>query len=55
MGLTIDSCKQSDTTGNAGIKQEYMDTTVSPGDDFNEYANGVWLKESGSGYGKPMG
>ena len=46
LGLTIDSCKQSNTSGNAGIKQEYMDTTVSPGDNFNEYANGVWLKKN---------
>ncbi len=46
LGLTIDSCKQSDSTENAGIKQDYMDTTVSPGDDFNEYSNGIWLKKN---------
>lgn len=43
----IESC--SDTkkeTSNAGIKIEYMDTTVKPGDDFNAYANGIWLKNN---------
>jgi putative endopeptidase len=29
-----------------GIKLEYMNTDTRPGDDFNEYANGVWLKNN---------
>ena len=45
-GLTMNSCKQNSTDGNPGIKVEYMDTTVIPGNDFNQYANGVWLKKN---------
>lgn len=46
LGFTINGCKQNSKEVNAGIKTEYMDTTVVPGDDFNEYANGVWLKKN---------
>ncbi|WP_068545622.1 M13 family metallopeptidase [Thalassotalea crassostreae] len=27
----------------SGIKLSYMDTSVSPGDDFNQYVNGKWM------------
>src|SRR5215510_8137307 len=30
----------------AGIDNEGMDTSVVPGDDFNEYVNGTWLKKT---------
>jgi len=45
-GSLLNSCKQTDSNVNAGIKFEYMDTTVSPADDFNEYSNGFWLKNN---------
>ena len=28
----------------SGVERSLIDTTVKPGDDFNAYANGVWLK-----------
>lgn len=28
----------------SGILTEYMDTSVDPGDDFNSYVNGTWMK-----------
>ena len=31
---------------NAGIKYENMDTTIRPGDDFYEFANGTWRKSN---------
>ncbi|MBP5590032.1 MAG: M13 family metallopeptidase [Bacteroidales bacterium] len=30
----------------AGIKPENMDTSVKPGDDFYQYANGTWMKNN---------
>ena len=30
----------------SGITLEYMDTTVSPGDDFFSYVNGTWIAET---------
>lgn len=30
----------------SGIYTQYMDTTVNPGDDFNSYVNGTWVKEN---------
>ncbi|MFM9945396.1 MAG: M13 family metallopeptidase, partial [Bacteroidia bacterium] len=46
LSFAINGCKQHNSSANPGIKAEYMDTTVLPGDDFNEYANGVWLKKN---------
>jgi putative endopeptidase len=46
LGLNFILCKQIETTDHAGIKKEYMDTTVHPGNDFNLYANGAWLKNN---------
>src|SRR6478752_1890111 len=45
--LTIaPACKQSPppSTATSGIDVAGMDTSVAPGDDFNAYANGGWLK-----------
>ncbi|MDE3741622.1 M13 family metallopeptidase [Maribacter polysaccharolyticus] len=28
----------------SGVYKEFMDTTIKPGDDFNSYVNGGWLK-----------
>lgn len=33
-------------TGNAGINLAAMDTSVKPGDDFYQYANGAWMKNT---------
>ena len=30
----------------SGILVEGMDTSVKPGDDFNQYVNGNWLKKT---------
>jgi putative endopeptidase len=46
LSLTITSCNKSSTENNPGIKAEYMDTTTLPGNDFNQYANGNWLKNN---------
>src|ERR1700726_67618 len=50
--LAIASCKQhagnnsGGTTGKNLLDRANMDTTVRPGDDFFEYANGAWLKKN---------
>jgi len=44
--MVMNGCKQNTNEGNPGIKMAYMDTTVLPGDDFNQYANGIWLKNN---------
>src|ERR1041384_335331 len=38
------SCRNGSTPQNAGIDLKGMDTSVQPGDDFNAYANGGWVK-----------
>lgn len=46
----ISSCKTDSKTESpkkeltSGIYKEYMDTIVKPGDDFNAYVNGGWIK-----------
>ncbi|NUM31901.1 MAG: M13 family metallopeptidase [Bacteroidetes bacterium] len=40
------NCNKKMNTVNSGIKISYMDTSVAPGDDFNEYANGNWIKNN---------
>lgn len=40
------NCKNKMEEYNSGIKNSYMDTSVAPGDDFNEFANGNWLKNN---------
>src|SRR5947209_12609169 len=37
---------QSAQGTNSGIDKSLMDTSVKPGDDFNEYANGTWQKNA---------
>ena len=48
--LGLASCGQGGSQGNASgrkfIDPANMDTTVHPGDDFFEYANGAWLKKN---------
>lgn len=36
----------SKTVENHGIDLHYMDTTVNPRDDFYDYVNGTWMKET---------
>lgn len=48
--LAIASCQQSGGSGNGTavklLDPANMDTTVKPGDDFFNYANGTWLKNN---------
>jgi putative endopeptidase len=49
--LSVASCKQAgDKSGGSSTKnlldRANMDTTVHPGDNFFEYANGAWLKKN---------
>jgi putative endopeptidase len=49
--LAISSCQQSGGNGGSGtaiklLDPANMDTTVKPGDDFFQYANGAWLKKN---------
>ncbi|MCC6720674.1 MAG: M13 family metallopeptidase [Bacteroidia bacterium] len=46
LAVVITSCNKKMESNNSGIKISYMDTSIVPGDDFNEYANGVWLKNN---------
>ncbi len=52
-GLALFSCKENtqqlaQSTENAtpGIELQYMDTLVSPKDNFYQYVNGTWLRET---------
>lgn len=38
----VTSCEKKEFT--SGITKKYMDTLVSPGDNFAEYVNGTWMK-----------
>src|SRR3982751_2878716 len=38
------ACRKSPTALDAGIDVAGMDKSVAPGDDFNLYANGGWIK-----------
>src|SRR5262245_23217962 len=49
--VILPACRPADQTTSstagapaAGIDTAGMDTSVLPGDDFNAYANGTWLK-----------
>ncbi len=47
--LAIVACKQEEKEEKpltSGILTEYMDTTVEPGDNFTQYVNGTWLKNT---------
>ncbi len=47
--LAIIACKQEDKEEKplaSGILAEYMDTTVEPGDNFTQYVNGTWVKNT---------
>jgi Peptidase family M13 len=47
LGITAWVCLQPNVhaqTGGDGIDLKGMDITVAPGDDFNAYANGGWMK-----------
>lgn len=41
-----DSVPNTNMTNQADILASHMDTTVHPGDDFFEYANGAWIKKN---------
>src|SRR6266568_5942250 len=38
------ACRTTPPSPAAGIDLKGMDTSVAPGDDFNAYANGGWIK-----------
>ncbi len=47
--LAIVACKQEvkeEKPLTSGILTEYMDTTVNPGDNFTQYVNGTWVKNT---------
>jgi len=44
--VAMNSCSQPPTTAEKSIDTASMDKSVAPGDDFNEYANGSWLKKT---------
>ncbi len=47
--LAIAACKQEEKEEKpltSGILTEYMDTSVEPGDNFTQYVNGTWLKNT---------
>ncbi|MCB9251433.1 MAG: M13 family metallopeptidase [Flavobacteriales bacterium] len=46
VSAVLSQCSQDKGSVISGIQTSYMDTSVHPGDDFNEYANGVWLKNN---------
>jgi len=41
---TAPSCRKTPPPSNTGIDLAGMDTSVAPGDDFNAYTNGGWIK-----------
>src|SRR5215831_11622960 len=43
LALAAPSCRQTPPQ-TAGIDLQGMDKSVAPGDDFNEYTNGGWMK-----------
>ena len=45
MATCLSSCKHNQTS-QIDLLRDYMDTSVSPGDDFFRYAVGKWLKEN---------
>ena len=47
--LALAACKQEEKEEKpltSGILTEYMDTSVEPGDNFTQYVNGTWLKNT---------
>ncbi|MGB5647390.1 M13 family metallopeptidase [Muriicola sp.] len=47
--LAIAACKQEEKEEKpltSGILTEYMDTSVKPGDNFTQYVNGTWVKNT---------
>jgi putative endopeptidase len=46
MLATLVACGPGQPELSSGIDRQYMDTSVSPGDDFFSYVNGKWLEET---------
>lgn len=46
IAMVFTNCNKKMESKNPGINQSYMDTSKAPGDDFNEYANGYWIKNN---------
>ncbi len=46
IGLVLNNCNKGVSQINPGIVLTNMDTMMLPGNDFNFYANGVWLKNN---------
>jgi putative endopeptidase len=44
--MLVTSCKQSSSLPESDALAAHIDTTVNPGDDFFQYANGAWFKEN---------
>ena len=47
LGITTSSCNKSKSIADKGdALAEHIDSTVNPGDDFFQYANGTWFKNN---------
>ena len=50
LAITVTSCKETDTakidTEPRGIILANMDTLIHPSDDFYNYVNGTWMKNT---------
>ena len=44
VALVLGSCKKSDEHMASGVIRKNMDTLVKPGDNFDAYVNGTWIK-----------
>ena len=44
--LTTQACNEEKVMNKKSIERSNMDLSVNPGDDFNQYANGGWIKNN---------
>ena len=44
--FTFFACQTKPKTSNEDVLLEHRDTTINPGTDFFQYANGSWIKKN---------